>query len=72
MKNKQGKLASMISVKISDGALSDEAEEQEYCSRECGYQDQSLAIILGGITARDGDWPWNAGIKQLKESMISK
>ena len=58
----EGRLPTISSVIISDGASSDEAEKQEYCDYECGYQDESIPIILGGVLAKNGAWPWNAGI----------
>lgn len=56
-----GELPTISSVVISDGALSDVVEKLEYCAPECGYQDESLPVILGGVEARSGAWPWNAG-----------
>lgn len=56
------------SVLIIDGMLPEQPEQlengnqqQEYCECECGVQDESIPIILGGSNAREGAWPWHAG-----------
>lgn len=53
------------SVLIIDGKLPEPIEyganQQEYCECECGAQDESIPIILGGSNAREGAWPWHAG-----------
>lgn len=49
------------SVLIIDGMLPEGTEQQEYCECECGVQDESIPIVLGGDKAREGAWPWHAG-----------
>lgn len=61
IKSHRKELPTIKSVMISDGALSDDAEKQEYCASECGYQDEAMPIIINGVEARVGAWPWNAG-----------
>lgn len=52
----------ITSVIILNGALEDElAKKEEYCNYECGVQDEAVAVILDGVEAREGAWPWNAG-----------
>lgn len=53
----------ITSVIVEDGALSGDVVREEYCSCEnCGIRDDAVGIIIGGIEARVGSWPWNAAI----------
>lgn len=51
----------ITSVMITDGALAGEAVKEEYCESGCGVQDESIPVIIDGVEAREGAWPWNAG-----------
>lgn len=61
IKKKNSLMPVIKSVLIIDGMLPDGSKQQEYCERECGVQDKSIPIILGGTRAREGAWPWHAG-----------
>jgi hypothetical protein len=64
IRKKGGNMPRITSVIVEDGSLPEaEISKQEYCSCEgCGIQDEAVAVILGGVEARSGAWPWNAAI----------
>lgn len=57
-------LPEISSVKITDGALSVNPKQEEYCACECGKRSQAVPIILGGLEAPEGAWPWNTGNRE--------
>lgn len=63
IKNRGQKMPKITSVIVEDGSLPDSKRtRQEYCCEGCGIQDQAIPIILGGVEARTGAWPWNSAI----------
>lgn len=55
----------ITSLIMVDGALPGEAKRQEMCDCDCGLQNDAGPTILGGVHAREGAWPWNAGENQF-------
>lgn len=49
------------SVIMVDGALPNEAVREELCNEDCGSQSESVELLIGGVNAREGAWPWNSG-----------
>lgn len=58
LKKRENSLPFITSVTIQDN----EDNRQELCNCNCGLQDEAVGNILGGVEAREGAWPWNAGI----------
>lgn len=54
-------LPTISSVKITEGSLPGEQEKKEYCGYKCGVRGEARGVIVGGLEALEGSWPWNSG-----------
>lgn len=68
--NDEDEMPRIYSVIIEDGSLPPDASvAQEFCTCDkCGQANEAVGVIIGGMEALDGFWPWNAALYHRQNS----